>query len=226
MAIVPNDPRQPDYTASDILSTHALAAPNLEPGRRPRRHLHQDRRRFPSDDPGETPTSGSGEPGDAAGGDARRHRLSISLGSRDHGFTDVAAARGLFATGNPEHCAAEPRRLPWFRSRLAPLRVSELRDTARRAAIRPPMRRCGAELGIGSVLMIPYFIEGRPAGHSVSPARGRAAAWTSICSCSSSSSARASRPDSSASRSRARSNVSRSAPNWPLPRQRRPVGLR
>ncbi|HEX3397036.1 MAG TPA: EAL domain-containing protein, partial [Steroidobacteraceae bacterium] len=54
--------------------------------------------------------------------------------------------------------------MPWLRARLAPLRVSELRDTA--APLEDQAVDCAlwSHLGIGSVLMIGYFIRGRAAG--------------------------------------------------------------
>ncbi len=50
------------------------------------------------------------------------------------------------------------------RSRLAPLRVSELRDTAHPRPDQAEDAALWADLGVGSVLMIGYSIEGRPAG--------------------------------------------------------------
>ena len=47
-------------------------------------------------------------------------------------FIDVQVARGILATGNPEQLRGQSLdALPWFKSRLAPLRVTELRDTAK-----------------------------------------------------------------------------------------------
>jgi hypothetical protein len=43
---------------------------------------------------------------------------------------EVQVARGMLATGNPEQLQGQSLdELPWLRSRMAPLRVSELRDT-------------------------------------------------------------------------------------------------
>ena len=45
---------------------------------------------------------------------------------------DVQVARGMLATGNPEQLRGlSMDELPWLHSRLAPLRVSELRDTSK-----------------------------------------------------------------------------------------------
>jgi diguanylate cyclase (GGDEF)-like protein/PAS domain S-box-containing protein len=78
---------------------------------------------------------------------------------------EVQVARGMLATGNPEQLRGQPLdTLPWLQSRLAPLRVSELRDTS---AVRPDQSDDASlwnHLGIGSVLIIGYFIKGRPAG--------------------------------------------------------------
>ena len=54
--------------------------------------------------------------------------------------------------------------LPWLKSRLAPLRVSELRDTGHPRPDQAEDAAVWANLGIGSMLIIGYFIEGRPAG--------------------------------------------------------------
>ena len=52
-------------------------------------------------------------------------------------FAEMQVARGMLATGNPEQLRGQSLdALPWLRSRLAPLRVSELRDTGTRAPIR------------------------------------------------------------------------------------------
>lgn len=80
-------------------------------------------------------------------------------------FGDIQVARGMLATGTPEQLRGQPvDLLPWLRSRLAPLRVSEIRDTG---APRPDQSDDAAQwshLGIGSVLMIGYFTRGRAAG--------------------------------------------------------------
>jgi diguanylate cyclase (GGDEF)-like protein/PAS domain S-box-containing protein len=74
-------------------------------------------------------------------------------------------ARGLLATGNPEQLRGQSLdALPWLKSRLAPLRVSEIRDTAKGRADQNDDAAVWANLGIGSILMIGYSIEGRPAG--------------------------------------------------------------
>jgi diguanylate cyclase (GGDEF)-like protein/PAS domain S-box-containing protein len=80
-------------------------------------------------------------------------------------FGEVHVARGLLATGNPEQLRGQSLdALPWLKSRLAPLRVSEIRDTAKGRADQNDDAAVWANLGIGSILMIGYSIEGRPAG--------------------------------------------------------------
>src|SRR5271170_1427341 len=55
----------------------------------------------------------------------------ICLDSELGSIGEVQVARGMLATGNPEQLRGQPLdALPWLQSRLAPLRVSELRDTA------------------------------------------------------------------------------------------------
>ncbi|MDE2136223.1 MAG: EAL domain-containing protein, partial [Gammaproteobacteria bacterium] len=64
--------------------------------------------------------------------------------------------------------------MPWLRTRFAPLRVSELRDTARARGEQATDAAAWCALGAGSVLMIAYFIEDRPAGFlGVADARPR-----------------------------------------------------
>ncbi len=71
----------------------------------------------------------------------------------------------MLATGNPEQLRGQSLdALPWLQSRLAPLRVSELRDTGAPRDDQADDAAVWTHLGIGSVLMIGYSIEGRPAG--------------------------------------------------------------
>ena len=80
-------------------------------------------------------------------------------------FCEIQVARAMLATGNPEQLQGETlEALPWLRSRLAPLRVSGLRDTAKPGADQSEDAAVWAHLGIGAVLIIGYFIEGRAAG--------------------------------------------------------------
>jgi diguanylate cyclase (GGDEF)-like protein/PAS domain S-box-containing protein len=80
-------------------------------------------------------------------------------------FTDIQVARGMLATGNPEQLLGQTLdAFPWLQSRLAPLRVSELRDTAKPRADQSEDAGIWSHLGIGSVLVIGYFMEGRTAG--------------------------------------------------------------
>ena len=80
-------------------------------------------------------------------------------------LSEIAVARNLFATGTPEQLRGETlASLPWLRSRLAPLRVGELRDTADVRADQAVDAARWRQLGIGSVLTIVYYIEGQPAG--------------------------------------------------------------
>jgi diguanylate cyclase (GGDEF)-like protein/PAS domain S-box-containing protein len=78
---------------------------------------------------------------------------------------DVQVARGMLATGNPEQLRGQALdELPWLQSRLAPLRVSELRDTGAPRDDQAEDAAVWNHLGIGSVLMIGYSIKGRAAG--------------------------------------------------------------
>ncbi len=80
-------------------------------------------------------------------------------------FNDVQVARGMLATGNPEQLQGQTLdAFPWLQSRLAALRMSEMRDTAKPRADQSEDAAIWSHLGIGSVLLIGYFIEGRAAG--------------------------------------------------------------
>jgi diguanylate cyclase (GGDEF)-like protein/PAS domain S-box-containing protein len=80
-------------------------------------------------------------------------------------FNEIQVARGMLTTGNPEQLHGQSLdALPWLQSRLAPLRVSELRDTAKPRGDQGDDAAVWNQLGIGSVLIIGYFIEGRAAG--------------------------------------------------------------
>ncbi len=81
------------------------------------------------------------------------------------GFGAVQAARAMLATGNPEQLRGQSlEALPWLNSRLAHLRISEIRDTGAPRADQRDDAAVWSGLGIGSVLLIPYVIEGKPAG--------------------------------------------------------------
>jgi diguanylate cyclase (GGDEF)-like protein/PAS domain S-box-containing protein len=89
----------------------------------------------------------------------------IALDSETGLIGDVQVARGMLATGNPEQLRGQSLdELPWLRSRLAPLRVSELRDTSAPREDQADDAALWSHLGIGSVLVIGYFIKGKAAG--------------------------------------------------------------
>jgi diguanylate cyclase (GGDEF)-like protein/PAS domain S-box-containing protein len=89
--------------------------------------------------------------------------LALDLDSE--AFGDVQVARGMLSTGNPEQLRGQPLSvMPWLRSRLAPLRVSEMRDTSEVRTDQSEDAAQWCHLGIGSVLMIGYCIGGKPAG--------------------------------------------------------------
>ncbi|GAC1333540.1 MAG: hypothetical protein NVSMB26_14810 [Beijerinckiaceae bacterium] len=80
-------------------------------------------------------------------------------------FAEVQVARSMLATGNPEQLSGQGLEImPWLRSRLAPLRVSEFRDTANPRPDQAADAERWCELGIGSLLVITYYVAGRPAG--------------------------------------------------------------
>jgi diguanylate cyclase (GGDEF)-like protein/PAS domain S-box-containing protein len=165
MAIAPNDPRHQDLTASDILSPHAWP----RRGVRPNAGLDVICTKIAVDF--QTMTAATALDTiivnlellrEATRADAAFHiSLDMELGV----FSEAQVARGLLATGNPEQLRGQPLDvMPWLRSRLAPLRVSELRDTAAPRADQRDDAALWSHLGIGSVLMIGYFIKGKAAG--------------------------------------------------------------
>jgi PAS domain S-box-containing protein len=89
----------------------------------------------------------------------------IALEPQSETFAEIAVARSLLATGTPEQLRGQAASvLPWLRTRLAHLRVSEMRDTANVRAEQAEDAQVWSELGIGSVLLIGYFVDGRAAG--------------------------------------------------------------
>jgi diguanylate cyclase (GGDEF)-like protein/PAS domain S-box-containing protein len=165
MAIAPTDPRHPDLTASDVLSPQTWTRRGISPAI----GLDVICTKIAVDFQSMTAASAVDCIStnlellrEATRTDAAFH---VSLDPDSLAFADVQVARGLLATGNPEQLRGQSfDALPWLRSRLAPLRVSEMRDTTR---IRNDQADDGAlwsNLGIGSVLIIGYFVKGRAAG--------------------------------------------------------------
>src|SRR5450759_612105 len=155
MAIAPTDPRHPDLTASDVLSPQTWTRRGISPAI----GLDVICTKIAVDFQSMTAASAVDCIStnlellrEATRTDAAFH---VSLDPDSLAFADVQVARGLLATGNPEQLRGQSfDALPWLRSRLAPLRVSEMRDTTR---IRNDQADDGAlwsNLGIGSVLII------------------------------------------------------------------------
>jgi diguanylate cyclase (GGDEF)-like protein/PAS domain S-box-containing protein len=165
MAIARNDPRHPDLTASDVLSPQTWPRRGI----RPAVGLDVICTKIAVDF--QTMTAATAAAciyanlellRDATRTDTAFH---MSFDTETLTFADVQVARGLLATGNPEQLRGQSFDvLPWLRSRLAPLRVSEFRDTANPRPDQAEDAAVWADLGIGSILMIGYVIEGRPAG--------------------------------------------------------------
>jgi diguanylate cyclase (GGDEF)-like protein/PAS domain S-box-containing protein len=165
MAIAPHDPRHPDLTASDILSPQAW--PNR--GTRPATGLDVICTKIAVDFQSMTAATAPDVIGvnlellrEVTHTDAAFH---IHLDVDSCLFNEIQVARSLLATGNPEQLRGQSLdAFPWLQSRLAPLRVSEMRDTANPRADQSDDAAVWGHLGIGSVLIIGYFIEGRAAG--------------------------------------------------------------
>src|SRR5580692_6984813 len=165
MAIAPHDPRHPDLTASDILSPQTWP----KRGNRPAVGLDVictkiavDFQAMSAANALEVIATNLELLRDTTHTDTAFH---IPLDAESATFNQISVARGMLATGNPEQLQGQSfDALPWLKSRLAALRVSEMRDTGKP---RPDQVNDGAvwaNLGIGSILLIGYLIEGRPAG--------------------------------------------------------------
>src|SRR5271170_165321 len=165
MAIVSNDLGHPDVTASDVLSPQSWPRRGI----RPAAGLDVICTKIAVDFQTMTAATAANCIGtnlellrEATRADTAFH---IGLDAESGIFTEILVARGMLTTGNPEQLSGQfLDALPWLRSRLAHLRVSELRDTAKPRADQGDDAALWCGLGIGSVLMIAYFIEGRAAG--------------------------------------------------------------
>jgi diguanylate cyclase (GGDEF)-like protein/PAS domain S-box-containing protein len=165
MAIAPHDPRHPDLTASDILSPQTWP----KRGIRPAVGLDVICTKIAVDFQSMTAGTALEVIGanlellrEATRTDAAFH---IRLDAESGLFNEIQVARGMLTTGNPEQLRGQSLdALPWLQLRLAPLRVSELRDTAKPRGDQSDDAAVWSHLGLGSVLLIGYFIDGRAAG--------------------------------------------------------------
>ncbi len=82
-----------------------------------------------------------------------------------HCFTGTQVARSMLVGGNPEQLNGQSlESFPWLVSRLSHLRLYELRDSSQPRSEQAQDARHWDELHVGCVLMIAFFLEGRPAG--------------------------------------------------------------
>jgi diguanylate cyclase (GGDEF)-like protein/PAS domain S-box-containing protein len=165
MAIAPNDPRHADLTASDVLSPQTWPRRGIRPAVGLDvicTKIAVDFQTMTAATAAECICTNLELLREATRTDVAFH---VSLDTEGATFANVQVARGLLATGNPEQLRGQSvDALPWLKSRLAPLRVSELRDTSRPRADQTDDAALWSNLGMGSILMIGYSIEGRPAG--------------------------------------------------------------
>jgi diguanylate cyclase (GGDEF)-like protein/PAS domain S-box-containing protein len=175
MAIAPNDPRHIDLSASDILSPQSW----VRRGQRATPGLDVICTKIAVDFQNMTAATAAACIAtnlellrEATRSDTAFH---ATFDEQISDFTDFQVARGMLATGNPEQLKGRPVDvLPWFKSRFAPLRVSELPDTGKPRPDQSADAAVWNELGIGSVLLIAYHLKGRPAGLlGVADARAR-----------------------------------------------------
>ena len=132
MAIAPTDPRHPDLTASDVFSPQTWPRRGL----RPTVGLDVICTKIAVDF--QTMTAANAADCLVANLDLLREAtradaaFHAALDTEAAVFIDVQVARGMLATGNPEQLRGQSLdALPWLKSRLAALRVSELRDTGK-----------------------------------------------------------------------------------------------
>ncbi len=165
MAIAPNDPRHPDLTASDVLSTQTWSRRAI----RPTVGLDVICTKIAVDFQTMNAATVAGcllanleLLRETTHADTAFH---VQLDPTSERFVDVQVARDMMATGNPEQLRGQAfDALPWLRSRLTPLRISELRDTSEPRPDQLEDAALWRELGIGSVLIIGYHVQGRPVG--------------------------------------------------------------
>ncbi len=169
MAIAPNDPRHPDLSASDVLSPHwprrgarstvGLSTVGLDVLCT---KIAVDFQTMTAESAAECIVANLEMLREATRADVSIH---MSFDVETTAFLEVQVARGLLATGNPEQLRGQSlETLPWLKSRLASLRVSEIRDTGHPRPDQVEDAAVWSNLGIGSLLIIGYFIAGRPAG--------------------------------------------------------------
>jgi diguanylate cyclase (GGDEF)-like protein/PAS domain S-box-containing protein len=165
MAIVPNDLAPADPTASDVLSPQSWPRRGI----RPAIGLDVICTKIAVDFQSMTEATAANCIAtnlellrETTRADTAFHAsLDAELGT----FAEVLVARGMLATGNPEQLGGQSfDALPWLRTRLTHLRVSEMRDTGKPRPDQAEDAALWCGLGIGSVLMIGYFVEGRAAG--------------------------------------------------------------
>src|SRR5258708_12968776 len=151
MAIAPHDPRHPDLTASDILSPQTWP----KRGMRPAVGLDVICTKIAVDFQSMTAVTALEVIGanlellrEATRTDAAFH---IHLDAESGMFNEIQVARGMLTTGNPEQLHGQSLdSFPWLQSRLAPLRVSELRDTAKPRAAHTNHTTLPNNLGLAS----------------------------------------------------------------------------
>src|ERR1700677_3203161 len=165
MAIAPTDPRHPDLTASDVLSPQTWPRRGLRPTVGLDvicTKIAVDFQSMTAQTAVDTIAANLDLLREAARADAAFHAALDTDGAT---FIDVQVSRGMLATGNPEQLRGQSlETLPWLKSRLASLRVSEIRDTGHPRPDQVEDAAVWSNLGIGSILIIGYFIAGRPAG--------------------------------------------------------------
>jgi diguanylate cyclase (GGDEF)-like protein/PAS domain S-box-containing protein len=91
--------------------------------------------------------------------------FAIQLEGEELTFDPVIVARGTFAQSHPEALRGiSVRDFPWLRTRLDHLRLSEFRDTAMPRREQALEAERFSAVHIGSVLLVAYRIQDRPAG--------------------------------------------------------------
>src|ERR1700735_513354 len=159
MAIAPTDPRHPDLTASDVLSPQTWPRRGLRPTVGLDvicTKIAVDFQSMTAQTAAETIVANLDLLREATRADTAFH---AALDTEGAVFIDVQVARGLMTTGNPEQLRGQSLdALPWLKSRLASLRVSELRDTGKPRPDQAGDAAGWADLGVWPVLRLGSLI--------------------------------------------------------------------
>ncbi len=165
MATVPVDPRSLELTASDILS------PQLWSRNAPRPPLGLDAvctkiavefQSISAATAQEIIRNNLKDLRESTGADVT---FFIRLDAETEVFSDIEMSRSMLSTGNPAQLTGVAfASFPWLQGRASHLRLFEIRDTSDPRREQAEDARHWAELSFGSVLLLVYYVQAKPAG--------------------------------------------------------------